>query len=103
MREPRGAAELIRCRLSGKAPAVPVVVTDLAIIAKANKAHGVFVLMAGPGEWDMRCLRGLSVIVWCWTEDLLGIVESIALASPAEIGVMTREKIMQFPKLMEAA
>ena len=103
MRQPRGASELIRVRCAGKVPAVHVVVTDLACIARANRAHGVFVLMAGPGEWDMRCLRGLSVIVWCWSDDLLGLVESIARADPAEIGVLTREKIIAFPKLLEAA
>lgn len=103
MRRPRGADELIRCRMAGKAPACHIVVTDLACIAKANQAHGVFVLTAGPGEWDMRCIRGLSVIVWVWSDDLLGLVESIAHAEPAELGVMTRAQILAFPKLLEAA
>lgn len=102
MRQPRGASELIRVRCAGKVPACHVVVTDLTCIAKAQRAHGVFVLMAGPGEWDMRCLRGLSVIVWCWTQDLLGLVESIALARPEEVAVLTREKIMAFPGMVAA-
>jgi len=103
MRQPGGALELIRLRLAGKVPAPHVVIADLDCVDRANRAYGVFVLRAGPGEWDMRCLVGLEVVVWCWTDDLLGLVESVALARPSGLMVMTRDDIKQFPKLMEAA
>jgi hypothetical protein len=90
MRQPRGASELIRARLMGKRPDSDIVITDLPEIAKLNRAFGQFVLTAGPGEWDMRCVHGLPVIVWCWTDDLLGLVESVMQAEPSHFGLMPR-------------
>ncbi len=91
MRQPIGAAELIKLRLAGKRPASPIVVTDTPVVSQLNKKMGSFVLFAEPGAYDMRCIHGLPVIVWCFGDDQLGIVESVARAEPSELGVMSWE------------
>jgi len=92
MRLANGASQLHAIRLRGKCPTPHVVVTDQSFIARLNASYGVFCLIAGPGVWDMRCLHGLEVIVWCYGDDLLGLVESIALAEPSELRVMDKAK-----------
>lgn len=104
MRLPVGAKELIAMRLAGKRPAGHIVVTDAPVVSRLNRMAGVFALFVdSPGAWDMRCVHGLPVIVWCFGEDQLGIVESVAQADPAELGVMSWQSVTKFPAELAVA
>lgn len=103
MRKPLGADELIALRLAGKRPASHVVVTGSPVVSRLNKKAGCFVLFAGPGVWDFRCVYGLPVIVWCFEDDQLGLVESVAQAKPSELGWMSWEACKAFPQAFKEA
>lgn len=91
MRQPRGAESLMALRSRGKRP-LAVVVTDNREIAQlAGHLLGYAALRAGAGEWDMRSVHRLPVVVWCWTDDILGLVESVAQCGPESISVVTKE------------
>lgn len=88
MRQPRGAEDLMKLRSRGKRP-LAVVVTDNKDFARcAVSLTGQLALEAGPGEWDMRSIHALPVVVWSISDDLLGLVESIDICDPESITVI---------------
>ena len=88
MRLANGARWLLEARMAGKRPAWPVVVTDELNCASIHRKWGFAVLLAGPGVWDMTCLRDLKVWVFACRQDVLGLVESVAIGKPADLVVL---------------
>jgi len=96
----RGAEKLEERRLRRQRPALSVVVTDSADVANMASGTGFYVLEVTSGQYEMRCLHGLSVLVVLLTDDVLGVLESVAEAEPRMLNVLLGDAVVDFADLL---
>jgi len=96
----RGAEKLEERRLRRQRPALSVVVTDSADVANMASGTGFYVLEVTSGQYEMRCVHGLSVLVVLLTDDVLGVLESVAEAEPRMLNVLLGDAVVDFADLL---